>query len=107
MKSTVERFKAPIGQAVHFVNSIHSDKELESAATIVAIAKENPRFGDEDLVDGFLHGWPKQNVERFSKNDIEKSIRNLVDSGILIPQLVGYSITEKTKDDPLFLPQYI
>lgn len=107
VKSTVAKFEVPIGQSVHFVNSIASDKELETAATIVAIAKENPEFGDEGIVDEFLNDWPKQNIERFSADDVSKSIERLVSSGILIPQLVGYSIAERTKDDKSYLPEYV
>lgn len=93
VKNTVEKYKTAVAQSVSFVNSITSDKELEIITTIIAIVIKNPQFNDEEIINYFFNSWGKYDVERFSKEEIKLSVEKMVKKGLLIPQLIGYTIS--------------
>lgn len=106
VKATVEKFKHSIHQATEFVNSISSNHELEIVATTVSIVRCNPDFNDNRIIHYFLYNWPKYNKTRFTAEEIEISIKKLINSKILVPELIGYSISKETQLNPLFIPKY-
>ncbi len=106
VKTTVEKFKYPIHQATEFVNSISSNHELEIAATIVSIVRRNPDFTNDEIINYFLNNWPKYDKTHFTTEEISSSIKKLINSNILVPELMGYSISKKTQLNPLFIPKY-
>lgn len=106
VKTTVEKFKYPIHQATEFVNSISSNHELEIVATIVSIVRRNPDFTNDEIINYFLNNWPKYDKTRFTTEEISSSIKKLIDSNILVPELMGYSISKKTQLNPFFIPKY-
>lgn len=106
VKSTVEKYKYPILQSTSFVNSIESNHELEIAATIVAIIRLNPEFTDDEIVIYFLNNWPKYDKKRFTEDEIKTSIGRLIKSKIIVPQLIGYAISDEPQKNNLVMPKY-
>lgn len=106
VKATVEKYKYPILQSTSFVNSIESNHELEIAATVIAIIRVNAEFSDDEIIDYFLHNWPKYDKKRFTPDEIKISIGRLVKSRIIEPQLIGYSISDETQKNSLLMPKY-
>lgn len=101
VKATVEKYKLAVLQSTSFVNSIESNHELEIVATIVAIVRLNPQFNDNEIVDYFVNNWPKYDKSRFTSEEIKTSIGRLVKSNILVKELIGYSVSNKT-----LMPKY-
>lgn len=106
VKATVEKYKYPILQSTSFVNSIESNHELEIAATIVAIIRLNPEFTDDEIVIYFLNNWPKYDKKRFTGDEIKTSIGRLIKSKIIVPQLIGYAISDEPQKNNLVMPKY-
>lgn len=106
VKSTVEKYKSAILQSASFVNSISSNHELEKVATIVAIVRLFPQFTEDEIVFYFLNNWPKFEKERFSDNEIKRSIQCLVKSNILNKELIGYSVSKETQVNKQIMPKY-
>ena len=107
VKTTVEKYKYPILKSTCFVNSIDSNHELEIAATIVAIVRTNPQFSDDEIVDYFIHNWPKYDKNRFEENEIKQSIGRLVKSRIIQHELIGYSVSKEPIESTSFMPKYM
>lgn len=106
VKNTVEKYKQHVIQSTSFINSIESNHELEIVATIVAICHLYSQFNDDEIVNYFLQNWPKYDKRRFSEDEIKLSINRLVKSNILIPQLIGYTVSKETQENSSFLPKY-
>lgn len=106
VKVTIEKYKLSILKATSFVNSIDSNHELEIASTIVAIIRTNPQFFDDEIVHYFFHNWPKYDKERFDEDEIKLSIKRLIESNIVQPELIGYSISKEPIENALFMPKY-
>lgn len=106
VKATVEKYNLPIQKAASFVNSIESNHELEIAATIVAIIRTNPQFSDDEIVHYFLNNWPKYDKKRFEEDEIKLSIKRLIESKIVQPELMGYSISKEPIENTSFMPKY-
>lgn len=106
VKATVEKYNIPILKSTSFVNSIDSNHELEIAATIVAIIRTNPQFSDDEIVYYFLHNWPKYDKKRFEEDEIKLSIKRLISSKIVQPELMGYSISKEPIENTNFMPKY-
>lgn len=107
VKATVEKYKFAVLKSTSFVNSIESNHELEIAATIVAIVRTNPQFSDDEIVYYFLHNWPKYDKKRFEEDEIKLSIKRLVNSKIIKPELMGYSISSELIENSAFMPKYV
>lgn len=107
VKATVEKYKLSILKSTSFVNSIDSNHELEIAATIVAIVRTNPQFSDDEIVEYFLHNWPKYDKNRFEEEEIKESIRRLVKSKIIQHELIGYSVSKELVESNSFMPKYM
>lgn len=107
VKATVEKYKLSILKSTSFVNSIDSNHELEIAATIVAIVRTNPQFSDDEIVEYFLHNWPKYDKNRFEEDEIKESIRRLVKSKIIQHELIGYSVSKELVESNSFMPKYM
>ena len=106
VKTTLEKFQLPILKSTNFVNSINSNLELETVATIVSIVKSHPNFTKEEIADYFLNNWPKEDVNRFTRNAIERSLERLITSNIITPQLIGYSLSKNITENSFTLPVY-
>ena len=107
VKATVEKYKFAVLKSTSFVNSIASNHELEIAATIVAIVRTNPQFSDDEIVYYFLHNWPKYDKKRFEEDEIKLSIKRLINSKIIKPELMGYSISSEPIENSAFMPKYV
>lgn len=107
VKATVEKYKFSVLKSTSFVNSIDSNHELEIAATVVAIIRMNPQFTDDEIVHYFLHNWPKYDKRRFETEEIKLSIKRLVNSKIIQPELIGYSISKEPIENNSFMPKYL
>lgn len=97
VKETLKKYQPAITQSVNFVNSINSTHELEIIATVVDIIKHNSQFSNGEIIDYFFNKWKKYDKKRFSENEIELTINNLIKSKIIIPELVGYSLNTANK----------
>ena len=106
VKETVEKYKYAVLKSTSFVNSIESNHELEIAATIVAIIRVNPQFTDNQIVDYFLHNWPKYDKKRFTEDEIKLSTKRLIDSKIIVPQLLGYVVNTDIQSNNTLMPKY-
>lgn len=106
VKETVEKFTPAIHKATIFVNSIESNHELEIAATIVYIIKDNPQFKEDEIVNYFLNDWPKEDPTKFSKEEIKISLTRLIKSNIIIQNLFGYFVSDEIQNKPDLLPTY-
>jgi O-acetyl-ADP-ribose deacetylase (regulator of RNase III) len=106
VKETVEKYKYAVLKSTSFVNSIESNHELEIAATIVAIIRVNPQFTDDQIVDYFLHNWPKYDKKRFTEDEIKLSIKRLIDSKIIVLQLLGYVVNTDIQSNNTLMPKY-
>ena len=107
IKATVEKYKFSVLKSTNFVNSIDSNHELEIAATIVAIVRTNSQFTDDEIVYYFLHNWPKYDKKRFEVDEIKLSIKRLVNSKIIQPELMGYSVSKEPIENSSFMPKYL
>ena len=100
VKETLKKYEFAIAKSANFVNSIHSNHELEMISTIMAIIKNNPQFTNEEIIYYFFNNWPKYNKNRFTKEEVKLTLDKLVKSKIIIPQLIGYSLnSENLLDD--------
>jgi hypothetical protein len=88
-------------KASNFVNSIKNDHDLELISTLVYIVDKSPEISIEEIIEQFFL-WPKDDIHRFNKDEIIKSIMNLEKSKILEKGLIGYSISNDIK----IMPQY-
>lgn len=107
VKATVEKYKIPVLKSTNFVNSIDSNHELETVATIVAIIRTNSQFSDDEIVYYFLHNWPKYDKKRFEADEIKLSIKRLINSKIIQPELIGYSVSKELAENNFFMPKYL
>ena len=107
VKAIVEKYGPPAKKSTNFVNSIDSNHELEIAATIVAIVRTNSQFTDDEIVYYFLHNWPKYDKGRFEADEIKLSIKRLVNSKIIQPELIGYSVSKEPIENSSFMPKYL
>lgn len=92
VKETLKKYESAITKSANFVNSIDSTHTLEIIATVIDIIKNNPEFTNAKIIDYFFNEWKKYDKKRFSENEIELAINNLIKSKIIIPELVGYSL---------------
>ena len=107
VKATVEKYDLVIKKSANFVNSIVSNHELEIATTIIAIIRTHPQFSDDEIVYYFLHNWPKYDKKRFEEDEIKLSINRLVNSKIIQPELIGYSVSKESIENSSFMPKYV
>ena len=75
-------------RAVNFVNSIKSDINLETAATIIDIIQNNPCITRDQLLNRF-YKYPKENPARINENMINNMLNDLICSKIIIYSLFG------------------
>lgn len=97
VKETLNKYESAITKSANFVNSINSTHELEIIATVVEIIRNNPQFTNAEIIDYFFNKWQKYNKNRFTKNEIELVINNLIKSKIILPQLVGYTLNNENR----------
>lgn len=106
VKTTVEKYDCYIRKSTNFVNSIESNHELEIVATIIAIIRTHPPFSDDEIIYYFLHNWPKYDKSRFEESEIKSSIKHMVSSRIIQPDLIGYSLSKDIVENDTFFPIY-
>jgi len=92
----INNYKIPMSKAIDFVNSIENDHHLELISTLIYILKEKPKIPMDEIVDQFFL-WPKDDINRFNKNEVIASIAYLEKNKILEKGLFGYSISEGIK----------
>lgn len=77
----------PILKAVHFVNMIESDHELEGIATTLFLLCEK-ECNEEEVWNGFLQ-WPSDKAKRFNRDEIGNYIAKLELVGLASRNLLG------------------
>lgn len=97
VKDTLNKYESAIAKSANFINSIRSTRELEIIATVVEIIKNNPQFTNAEIIDYFFNKWKKYDKNRFTKNEVELTINNLIKSKIILPQLVGYLLNKENQ----------
>jgi O-acetyl-ADP-ribose deacetylase (regulator of RNase III)/uncharacterized protein YwgA len=94
--TTLNTYELSLLKASNFVNSIKNDHDLELISTLVYIVNKSPEISIEEIIEQFFL-WPRDDIHRFNKDEIIKSIINLEKSKILEKGLIGYSISNDIK----------
>lgn len=81
-----------IDQASDFINSIPTDKELELLSSICILAQESTNTDEDQLIQG-IKDWSEEKSKKFTDQEIKSGIDLLTEKGILVKDLLGYTIT--------------
>lgn len=88
INDTLNRIEPALIKATEFVNNLPDDHQLECVSTIAFIVDKNPMITSEEIILRF-NKWSKAKSERFSDDEIRKSIDYLISVGILESTLAG------------------
>ncbi len=80
-----------IEKAANYVNSISSNHELESLATIVYLIEEQKSLSKEEIVEQFKL-WSNDKALRYTDIEVLQGIDKLYNSNIIDKDLMGYVI---------------
>ncbi|WP_082091623.1 type II toxin-antitoxin system antitoxin DNA ADP-ribosyl glycohydrolase DarG [Domibacillus tundrae] len=98
IEKKLAHFKDPLENAVDFVNSISTDKELEMLSTICSIV-ERKKGLNEELIYKELENWSEEKVKKFSKEQISLGIDKLLKRNILDEDIFGnYNINGNARE---------
>lgn len=84
----MELLMPAIEKATAYVNRIKSNKELEGISTVLFLIQNNMGLDEVGVVKGFKE-WSEDKASRFSEQDIVDAIFFLLDTGIIIKNIVG------------------
>lgn len=87
---TLEPF---IEKAAEYVNTLHSNHELECLSTITFLLKEKEELSQEEIVDEFKR-WSEDKANRFSEEEIINGIDKLFETDIIEKTLMGYTLSQ-------------
>jgi O-acetyl-ADP-ribose deacetylase (regulator of RNase III) len=100
VKKTLCGLDPHIMHAAEYVNEIKEDHELECLSTVLFILQEKGPLEPKDTIQEFKN-WSFAKAEKFSNDDIERSIASLREKGIIVRALYGCEISPKyQKKDP-------
>ena len=84
----MELLMPAIEKATAYVNRIKSNKELEGISTVLFLIQNNMGLDEVGVVKGFKE-WSEDKASRFSEKDIVDAIFFLLDTGIIMKNIVG------------------
>lgn len=84
----MELLMPAIEKATAYVNRIKNNKELEGISTVLFLIQNNMGLDEVGIVKGFKE-WSEDKASRFSEQDIVDAILFLLDTGIIMKNIVG------------------
>lgn len=81
-------FSTPTSKATKLINSHSSDKEIELYSTISYIVLNHLDI-NRDIIVKKIHEWSDTKKDKFSKEDINKGIQELLNIGIIQQDVLG------------------
>ena len=97
ISSELNKIDKYISKAVDLVNSYTSTSNLELAATICFII-DNYDISNEIQIINYVKSWSKRKELIYSDEDIVNSVENLSAKGLIVKDLMRYSLAFNSKN---------